>query len=507
MSEEASRQTPEQRIAQLERDLAALTRANEGLTRTNEGLARTNQGLATRLEEADQSFARLKSAYQRALEQLHLMRRRLFVAKAERVDSRMEQLAFDSLLAEVKALSTQLDAAADAADRAAQASEEASESSSDNKGKDKDKKGNRKGRRDLSTSGLPIDRVEILDEELEKTAERIGFEDSSKLGYLRGGMRHIVIARAVYKTREATTAPDAPAEFVTAPMPREIVRRGFLAPPLIAYLLVSKYMMGMPFFRLEQKLGLEGFGVDRSTMCRYAEEVGATLGDIVLAMRADALATAFCLSTDATGVSIQLGPLPGRERGPCRKAHFFVVLADREHIFFEYQAKHTSVVVCEMFRGFTGYLVADAHTIYDALFAGSPPSGEPPDPTRGSPPIEVGCWSHARRKFWEAAVCKYPLGLEGLRRIDALFRDDRAFAGLSPAQRKIEREKKLRPKLDAFFAWVALELARDPVRGLATTALGYVRNQQAALLRFLEDGRLPMTKDASSYCTSYAATA
>jgi transposase len=42
-------------------------------------------------------------------------------------------------------------------------------------------------------------------------------------------------------------------------------------------------------------------------------------------------------------------------------------LADKKHIFFEFQPKHTSAAVCEMFRGFSGYIQADAHTIYDAL--------------------------------------------------------------------------------------------------------------------------------------------
>ena len=499
-----SRQTTKDRFERLERELAALTRTNAGLRAANTGLARANAGLTTRLDEAAQSFARLKAAYQHALEQLHLMRRRLFVAKAERVDSSMEQLAFDSMYAQVQALSTELDAAAEQASASHEDSTEAPEASSDNASKDPKRKG--KARRDLSEMDLPVQRVEILDPELEKTAERISFEESSKLGYVRGGPVRVVIARAIYKTREATTAPDAPAEFVTTPPPPELQRRGFLAPSMIAHLLTSKYLMGVPFYRLEQKLALEGFGLDRGTMSRYAEHIGASLGEIVLAMRAEALATAFCLSTDATGVSIQLGALADRERGPCRKGHFFVLLADRDHVFFEYQAKHTSAVVCEMFRGYSGYLVADAHTIYDALFAGTVPRGQPPDPTRGPPPIEVGCWSHCRRRFWEAAVCKYPLGLEGLRRIDAIFEIERTFASLSPAQRQIARATILRPKLDAFFAWVKLELARTDVRGLVATALGYARNQEAPLLKFVEDGKLPITNNHSERAIRFVAT-
>ena len=130
-------------------------------------------------------------------------------------------------------------------------------------------------------------------------------------------------------------------------------------------------------------------------MCHYAEDAGATLGAIVEAARASALALAFCLSIDPTGVGIQPGPSieRGGKRGPCRKAHFFVILADRDHVFFEYQPRHTSEAISAMFTGFAGDIQADAHTVYDALFR-TTPSMDGDGPT---PPTEVGCWSHARR--------------------------------------------------------------------------------------------------------------
>jgi hypothetical protein len=249
-------------------------------------------------------------------------------------------------------------------------------------------------------------------------------------------------------------------------------------------------MMGVPFYRQEQQFAQIGCPIDRGTMSRYAEEVGATLGSIVIAMSEDAKKTAFCLSTDATGVSIQLGPLQERERGPCRKGHFFIVLADREHVFFEYQAKHTSAAVCEMFRGYQGYLQADAHAIYDALFLGAASGDDPP-------PNEVGCWSHARRKFWEAAVCKHALGVEGLRRIDALFAADRALADLAPARRKQRRDVLVRPLIDAFVQWCDEQLKVARERSRVTLALGYVLRHEKALRRFLDDGRLVMTNNAA----------
>jgi hypothetical protein len=62
----------------------------------------------------------------------------------------------------------------------------------------------------------------------------------------------------------------------------------------------------------------------------------------------------------------------GHDKEVERKGHFFVVLADRDHVFFEYQPKHTSKAVSEMFRGFHGYIQADANAVYDALFRGRP---------------------------------------------------------------------------------------------------------------------------------------
>ncbi len=292
---------------------------------------------------------------------------------------------------------------------------------------------------------------------------------------------------------KARTAPPK-ASYFMASRPKTLVRRGLLAPSLIAHLLVGKYVMGTPFFRLEANMAFDGAPLDRGTMCRYGEEIGAALGAIVLAMRDDAMHHAFCLSTDATGICIQPERLADGKRQVCKKGHFFVILADRDHIFFEYQAKHTGAVVCEMFRGFSGYIQADAHVIFDALFRGD---GRLPDDGSTGPPKEVGCWAHARRRFWEAAVCKYPLGVEGLRQIGAIFAADAKLAPLAPAQRKALRLKYIKPLVDAFFAWVAAQMLVPRERGLVASALGYASRQKAALERFFEDGRLRLDNNGS----------
>ncbi len=343
----------------------------ERIKALEESLATTAAALTRVTAERD----KLRRAYEQIKEHLELLRRRIFVAKAERVDVSQLELEFAATRVNLERLATQLEPGSDAPPPDGEQAPPRPHTKP-------------KGRRDLGASDMPEERVEILDPTLEGQAERIGFEESSRLGYRRGGPVRIVVARATYKTVDGDAVT-----MTTAEKPKELFRRGLLAPSLVAHIVVAKYRFGLPFVRLSTMLSCEGLALDDGTMCRYAEDAGATLGVIVDACAKEALATAFCLATDATGVAIRPQPLPGK-RQACDKGHFFVVLADRDHVFFEYKRKHTSAAVCDMFRGFSGYVLADAHCVYDALFRGDArlsPDDKPPD--------EVACWSHARRRI------------------------------------------------------------------------------------------------------------
>lgn len=439
--------------------------------------------LAAVTEERD----KLRRAYEALKGQLELVRRRIFVAKAERIDTRQLELEFAELQAKLEIMAKEL---GDDVER-------------DVIGDENDPKAPRRrkstGRRDLGAIYMPEERVEITDPALEGVAEFIGFEESFLLGYRRGGPIRIVMARATYKVAEQD---DGTTTMSTAAKPKEIYERGMLAPSFVAHVLTKKFRFGMPFTRLAEELASEGIHCDDSTMGRYAEHVGATLGCVVDACAAEAKESAFCLSTDATGVAIQPAPIPGK-RQACAKGHFFVVLADRDHVFFEYQPKHTSDAVCSMFKGFKGYIQADAHCVYDALFR-----GEARDDDDEKPPDEVGCWSHARRKFWEAAIeTKDAAAREALLRVRALFKLEEEWSSLAPKQRHDRRQRVLRPMLDEFFAWAEGVFVRvRGVRGPIATAFGYVTRQREPLRRFLDDGRLRIDNNASERALRTIAT-
>jgi transposase len=279
-------------------------------------------------------------------------------------------------------------------------------------------------------------------------------------------------------------------------MPPECFPRSLAAPSLLAHVLTDKFCDGLPLHRIEKRLARDGFPLDRGTMSRWVEDAGATAGaTVIAAAREEAWRTAFCIATDATGIPVQPEPRDDGQRQACHRGHYFVQIADRDHIFFEYARKETSATLLEMFEGYSGYIQADAKSVYDALFR---EPEKPPDDGDVDTRVEVGCWSHARRKFWEATCTKSEVAREGLARIGYMFALEDAWRR-DPSDVILRmRRHNLRAHLVDFFAWAEVEHERvRDQRGLLRSALGYAVRQKDALMRVLDDGRLHFENNRS----------
>jgi len=479
---------------------------------------------------------RLREAYDALTREVELAKRRLIVAKAERIDTSQLELEFAATLAKLDALSRQ-------------AEEELGEkpAGGETSGKDaagkKRKKTKPSGRRDLRLLDLPEERIPIPDPLLEGSAVRIGAsEESVGMRWRRGGFVRVVIERVKYDaTTPVTDVPPTataplPAEtpiesppvtlstpkpmctpeqlaaivasdprtagavIVTAPMPPRIIEGSYALPSLLAHIATDKFCDGLPLHRQEDRFARLGVPIDRGTMCRWLEEIGGKLGaTIIEAMRKEALGSAHCIATDATGIRVQPEPRADKQSQPCRRAHFFVQIADADHVFFEFTPEETSPVVRRMFAGYTGFVQADAKSVFDVLFRVLQDRARPLEEQREIACIEVGCWSHARTKFWEAAVATQDVvAREALARIMRMFHLDAMWKNKLPDVRKDLRDRYLRAHVAAFFAFVEDAFAAaEHRRGMLRSALGYCRNQQGALMRFLDDGALEMTNNRS----------
>jgi transposase len=475
---------------------------------------------------------RLREAYEALTREVELARRRLVVAKAERVDTAQLELEFAATLAKLDALTRK-------------AEDEIAEKPGDKPegGERPRKKHKPRGRRDLRLLDLPEEHIAIPDPVLEGKAARIGTaEESVGVRWKRGGFVRVVFKRVKYDaTKPAMTVPTSPAApsddvssattptdqesttctpdelaaivasdprtagavIVTAPMPPRLIDRSYATPSLIAHIASDKFCDGLPLHRQEDRFARLGVPIDRGTMCRWLEEAGGIAGaTIVEAMRKEALGSAHCIATDATGIRVQPEPRQDKQSQPCRRAHFFVQIADADHVFFEFTPDETSEVVDRMFAGYTGFVQADAKSVFDVLFRVVEDRARPLEehaPKRGAPCVEVACWSHARTKFWEAAVATQDVvAREALARIMRMFHLDAMWKNRLPDVRKDLRDRYLRPHVESFFAFVEEAFAdAHHRRGMLRSALGYCRNQKAALMRFLDDGALEMTNNRS----------
>jgi transposase len=479
-------------------ELQALLQAERAAVKQERAAAQKEREVATqRISSLEQERDNLRASHERLRLELELFKRRLFIAKAERAeDAPQLQLQFEQMLRE-------LDQMAGTVGMGKQPERESNPAPARD-GKPRGKRGANQGtgRRDLRELPLEEVRIEIDDPGLEELVaqgkvKRHGFEETYKLGHRRASKVRIVVSRVRYKTEDAQGNTDV----ITTPMPDEMLPSSIVAPSVAANMLMANVGMGTPLFRLEDALTRDGVRVDRGTLSRVKKLVGDALApSVVNAMLGHARATAFCISTDATGVCVQA--IYSHEKGsqPCKKGNFLVMIADREHIVFEYLEKENGPAIYERFRGFSGYVQADAKAVFNLLFADAAELKKKACDVEhdGCARTEVACWFHCRRRFWEAATAKCLVAKEGLVRIGRIFELDGSWKDKPPAEVKRLRALHLRAHVDSFFAWVEQQrLVFKAQRGYTRTALEYAHNQRDALVRFFDDGRLVLTNNGA----------
>jgi transposase len=296
------------------------------------------------------------------------------------------------------------------------------------------------------------------------------------------------VAPSAIPTTSETTAHTATAgddllnkTILYAPAPDEMIPRGLPTVDLLAHNLVSKFADKLPFNRQEGIFAREGVPITRGTMCGWAERANALAHLVVDAMEEDARKHAHVIATDATGVLVQANE-------KCKNGHFWVYVADRDHVIFRYSAKHSSDEPKTFFKGFRGIVLSDASNVFDILF-GLPES-----------PGEANCWSHARRYFYKAIESENrDEALTGVGFCNELFDLERQWKKLPPSQRLEMRRQRAGPVVEMLKRWKDEQLASLRVADGSRLhkALNYLTNQWAGLCKFLEDGHVPIHNNES----------
>lgn len=274
-----------------------------------------------------------------------------------------------------------------------------------------------------------------------------------------------------YACRPCETLTAAPAE-------RSVIDGGMATPALLAWIMISKYLDHLPLYRLEQQAARSGVPLARSTLADWVGRVGYALEPLWLRL-GELLREAEVLHADETPVQ-QLDPGKGKTKRAYLWAYRNNVLGnDPPIVVFDYQPGRAGIHAVNFLAQWQGALMVDDYAGYKVLFRGSV--------------IELGCMTHARRKFFDLHQGNAsPVAAEALRRIGELYAIEAQAKEFTVEERARLREAQSQPRLESMHLWL-LQTRKSVASGSALArAIDYTLKRWPALARYAENGFYPI---------------
>ena len=344
----------------------------------------------------------------------------------------------------------------------------------------------RRGKRKPLSADLP--RIEVIHElsEHELTCacgcrrHAIGEETSEQLEIVPMQIRVIKHIRKVYGCRGCETAP------VTADKPAQLIEKSMASPSVLAMLLTTKYVDGLPLHRFEKVLARHGVDIPRQTLARWVIQCCEHFQPLLNLMR-DRLLESPIVHCDETRVQVLKEP----DRDPTSQSWMWVQASgppERPVILFDYTTSRAQEVPLRLFADYRGYLMTDDYAGYNALGA--------------QPGIErLACMAHVRRKFVDAQKVQ-PKGKAGradvaLTMINKLYGIERGLKEMTDEQRFAGRQEQSLPVLSQLKNWLEKTQPQVTAQSALGKAVNYLASNWSRLERYIEAGFLPIDNNAA----------
>jgi len=328
-----------------------------------------------------------------------------------------------------------------------------------------------------------LERVEIIHDvpEAERTCDCgtpmavINRVVSEQLDIIPMQVRVLQHIRLVYGCQNSEHAP------VTAALPPQPLPKSNASPGLLAMLLTTKYVDGLPLARFEKVLARHEVTVPRQTLARWVIGAGGVLQPLHNLMR-DALFDAPFIHMDETVVQV----LKEKGKSPTSQSYMWVQTGGppgKPVVIYDYDPSRSGEVPARLLLGYEGYLMTDGYEGYNKLAK--------------SEGIEhLVCWAHVRRKFVEAVKVQ-PKGAHGhadqaVALIGKLYAIEREHKDATIEVRYAARQEKSVPVLNELHDWMEKLLPKVPPKSALGAALSYMRDYWGKLARYPERGDLPI---------------
>ena len=308
--------------------------------------------------------------------------------------------------------------------------------------------------------------------------QRIGQDVAEKLDYQPGVFtveRHIR-GKWVCKCCETITQ---------APVAPHVIDKGLPTTGLLAQVLVAKYLDHLPLYRQEAIFERAGHLIARSTLAQWVGECGVQLQPLVDALAAELLRQPV-LHADETPVAM-LKPGHGKTHRAYLWSYCTTSYNPIKAVVFDFADSRGGQHVRDFLGlpgtqdkpGWQGKLVTDDFSGYKACFELGV--------------TEVGCMAHARRKFHELwANHGSQVGEQALKFFGELYDVEREVTDADSQARLEARRRRSRPVADALHQWMRQHRQKIPDGSATARAIDYSLNRWQALVRFVDDGDLPI---------------
>jgi transposase len=281
---------------------------------------------------------------------------------------------------------------------------------------------------------------------------------------------------------------------IVAQKPPQAISGCLAGPGLLAQVIVSKYTDHLPLYRLEGIFERQGAKIPRQTSDGWVLGCAEFLSPLWELMKQVVLASQV-LHTDDTPVKVRDAWKKLKHTG-----RFWTYVGDEQHplTVFEYTPSRQRDGPAQFLKTFRGYLQADAFGGYDGIFLDSKGAIQ-----------EVGCWAHARRKFFDARqtdASHAEIALAWIGKLYAVEKQlreqcigdwnelprDHCYARITAM-----RQEQSRPLLDKFHAWLETEASRLLPKNPIRQAMDYTLGNWTALNRYVEHGALAIDNNAA----------
>ena len=297
----------------------------------------------------------------------------------------------------------------------------------------------------------------------------------------------------VYEHHIAVYASKTDDRIIKAPHPVELLNNSIATPSLVAGVMNSKYTNAMPLYRIEQEFERSDVDISRQVMANWVITCSERYLSLLYDRLHQELLKEHIIQADETSVKVSKDGRPAGSESRMWVYRSGEYNEGKPVILFDYQKTRNGDHAINFLKGFSGYLECDGFSGYRKM-------------DRLIEEVSIACcWAHARRNFADAVKAygeKKPgvqdtLAYRALEKIARIYLLDEKFKKLPPEERKKRRQTTVKPRVDAFFAWVKAHQGDVPPKGKTGEGFTYCLNAEKYLRVFLDDGLIPIDNSAS----------